>query len=138
VVAECGVDAFPSSLVLVRELQSRGIGTAIISASRNAWEVLEAAGIETLFPVRVDGRDVHRLGLVGKPAPDVFLEAARQLGAAPDRVVVVEDAIAGVEAGRRGGFGLVVGVDRVGDAAELRAHGVDVVVTDLDELQVED
>jgi trehalose 6-phosphate phosphatase len=101
-VAECGVDAFPSSVALVRELQSRGIRTAIISASRNAQEVLVAAGIETLFPVRVDGRDVHRLGLVGKPAPDVFLEAARQLGAAPERVVVVEDAIAGVEAGQIG------------------------------------
>jgi alpha,alpha-trehalase len=136
VLARNGVKAFPSSVTLVRSLQEHGVGTAIISASRNCQAILESAGIGELFPVRVDGVETARLGLPGKPSPAVFLEAARQLGAAPGRSVVVEDAIAGVEAGRAGGFGLVIGVDRVGQADQLRAHGADTVVTDLGELQV--
>lgn len=89
-----------------------------------------------MFPVRVDGVETARLGLPGKPSPAVFLEAARRLGAAPARSVVVEDAIAGVEAGRAGGFGLVIGVDRVGQAEQLTAHGADTVVTDLAQVNV--
>jgi alpha,alpha-trehalase len=131
VVEHEGVRAFPSSVALVKELQAHGIGTGVISASRNATLILRAAGIADLFPVRVDGIELERLGLAGKPAPDIFVEAARRLGAQPARGVVVEDAIAGVEAGRAGGFALVIGVDRVGHAADLLAHGAGVVVRDL-------
>lgn len=133
-IERAGVHPFPSSVRLVRALQAAGIGTAVISASRNARRILAAAGIEGLFSVRVDGIELERLDLPGKPAPDVFLEAARRLNATPARSVVVEDAIAGVEAGRRGGFGLVIGVDRSGRGDDLRAHGADIVVADLSEL----
>jgi alpha,alpha-trehalase len=131
-----GVRAFPSSVELVRDLQAHGIPTAVISASRNAARILDAAGVGDLFPVRVDGIELEHLGLPGKPAPDMFIEAARRLGATPQRSVVVEDAIAGVEAGRAGRFGLVVGVDRKGDGDDLRAHGADIVVGDLGEVAV--
>jgi beta-phosphoglucomutase family hydrolase len=131
-----GVLAFRSSVALVRNLQAHGVSTAVISASRNAARILDAAGVGDLFSVRVDGIELERLGLPGKPSPAMFLEAARRLGAAPHRSVVVEDAIAGVEAGRAGDFALVVGVDRTGDGDELRAHGADVVVRDLDEIAV--
>jgi beta-phosphoglucomutase family hydrolase len=131
-----GVRAFPSSVELVRDLQAHGIPTAVISASRNAGRILEVAGVGDLFPVRVDGIELEHLGLRGKPAPDMFIEAARRLGATPQRSVVIEDAIAGVEAGRAGRFGLVVGVDRKGDGDALRAHGADIVVGDLDEVAV--
>jgi alpha,alpha-trehalase len=136
VLDEQGVERFSSSVALVRALQQHGIGTAIISASRNAKKVLDTAGIGELFPVRVDGIELERLHLRGKPAPDVFLEAARRLDAHPARSVVVEDSIAGVDAGKAGGFGLVIGVDRVGHADALRAHGADVVVHDLAEATV--
>lgn len=132
-----GTDAYPGTVSLVRELQAAGIGTAIITASRNCGDVLAAAGIPELFPVQVDGRVAAELGLPGKPDPAVFLEAARRLGASPDRTAVVEDALAGVEAGRRGGFALVVGVDRTGHAEELRRAGADLVVADLAELSVD-
>jgi alpha,alpha-trehalase len=127
VLATAGARAFPSTVALVRDLQARGLGTAIISASRNCQAILDAAGIGDLFPVRVDGLESARLGLPGKPAPAVFLEAVRRLGATTGRSVVVEDALAGVQAGRDGGFRLVVGVDRVGQADDLREHGADVV-----------
>jgi alpha,alpha-trehalase len=136
VLATGGARAFPSTVALVRELQRQGIGTAIISASRNCQAILTAAGLDDLFPVRVDGVETARLALPGKPAPAVFLEAVRRLGATASRSVVVEDALAGVQAGRDGGFGLVVGVDRVGQAEALREHGAHVVVTDLDEVRV--
>jgi alpha,alpha-trehalase len=131
-----GVVAFESSVALVRTLQEHGVGTAVISASRNAARVLEAAGILTLFPVRVDGTESARLALPGKPDPAVFVEAARRVGAAPDRAVVVEDAVAGVRAGRAGAFALVIGVDRVGHGPALLANGADVVVHDLAEVAV--
>jgi len=126
-----GVQPFESTVRLVRSLQQLGIGTAIISASENATAVLRAAGIGTLFPVQVDGLVARRLALLGKPDPAVFLEATRQLGSVPERAIVVEDALAGVEAGRRGGFAHVVGVDRTGYPDALRASGADVVVPDL-------
>jgi len=135
-LAEQGVQAFPSSVAFVKRLQRAGIGTAIISASRNCGQVLDLAGVGDLFAVRVDGIETERLSLPGKPDPAVFIEAARRLGATPDRAVVVEDAIAGVEAGHAGGFALVIGVDRTGQAEELRVHGADVVVHDLGELCV--
>jgi alpha,alpha-trehalase len=133
---EGGVAVFESTVALVRELQAAGVATGVFSASRNCRTVLEAAGLGGLFEVRVDGEVAEELDLAGKPDPAMLLEAARRLGAEPQRTLVVEDAQAGVEAGRRGGFGLVVGVDRTGQAAELRAHGADVVVSDLGELEV--
>jgi alpha,alpha-trehalase len=136
VLSREGVKVFPSSVALVHDLQSHGVATAVVSASKNCRRVLEAAGVGDLFSVRVDGIVSEELNLPGKPSPATFLEAARRLGARPGRSVVVEDAIAGVEAGRRGEFALVVGVDRTGQAAALKAAGADVVVADLGELQV--
>lgn len=132
---EEGVAPYSAAVELIRGLRERGAGVAVISASRNAEAVLEAAGVRGLFHQVVDGVETGRLGLAGKPAPDVFLEAARRLGVPPARAAVVEDALAGVEAGRAGGFGLVVGVDRSGRGRELAARGADVVVESLAELE---
>ncbi|GIG20672.1 hypothetical protein Cch01nite_13960 [Cellulomonas chitinilytica] len=129
-----GVEAFPGSVAWVRELREAGLRTAVVSSSRNCAAVLDAAGIANLFDARVDGDTVLELGLPGKPAPDSFLEGARRVGVEPERAVVVEDALAGVAAGRAGGFGLVIGVNREGHADALRAYGADVVVDDLGEL----
>lgn len=129
-----GVEVFPGSVAWVRELREAGLRTAVVSSSRNCAAVLDYAGITNLFDARVDGDTVLELGLPGKPAPDAFLEGARRLGTMPARTVVVEDAIAGVQAGHAGGFGLVIGVDRDGHADELAARGADLVVSDLGEL----
>jgi alpha,alpha-trehalase len=131
-----GVEVFESSVRLVRELREAGMKTAVVSASRNCLAVLRKAGIEELFQVRVDGVVAAEEGLAGKPAPDTFLKAAALLGVAPSRAVVVEDAVSGVQAGRNGGFGLVVGVDRRGDPGLLRENGAHLVVSDLGELEV--
>jgi alpha,alpha-trehalase len=131
-----GVRPFPTSLELLHRLRDAGVRTAIISASRNCAEVLEAAGATDLFDAKVDGIDADEVGLAGKPDPAIFLEASRRLGVEPGRAAVVEDALAGVEAGRRGRFALVIGVDRTGDADGLRANGADLVVGDLRELRV--
>ncbi|MCO6439917.1 MAG: beta-phosphoglucomutase family hydrolase [Nitrococcus mobilis] len=131
-----GVQAYPNAVPLIQRLRAAGFKTAVISASKNCAAVLRAAGIAELFDVTIDGLDRERLGLRGKPAPDTFLEATRRLGAEPSRIMVVEDALAGVEAGRAGGFGLVVGVSRDGDPDSLRVHGADVVVPDLSKIQV--
>jgi beta-phosphoglucomutase family hydrolase len=133
-LAAGGVEVFASSVALVRQLRDAGIKTAVVSASKNCEAILKAAGIAELFDLRVDGIVAARLQLPGKPAPDTFLEAARQLGVEPERAVVVEDAVSGVQAGRAGGFGLVIGVDRKGDPEALRNNGADVVVADLSEL----
>ena len=133
---EHGTSAFPSTVVLIEKLRRRGVRVAVISSSRNAPEILEAAGVKDLFETRIDGIVAAELELPGKPDPAVFLEAARRLGVEPARAVVVEDATAGVEAGRRGGFGLVIGIDRVGQAAELRRSGADLVVADLAQVSV--
>ncbi len=133
-----GASSFPHAVALVRSLQKAGVGTAVISASRNAEAVLASAGVLDLFPVRVDGVVAAELGLPGKPDPAVFLEAARRLGVPPERAVVVEDAQAGVEAGRAGGFGLVIGVDRAGESEGLRARGAHLVVSDLSQVQLID
>ena len=130
-IARRGVESFADSVTLVRRLHVNGIRTAVVSSSRNCEPVLRAAGIVDLFELWVDGGVAARLGLAGKPAPDTFLEAARELGVAPERAVVVEDAIAGVQAGRAGRFGLVVGVDREGDPEALSHAGADIVVGDL-------
>lgn len=129
--------AFASSTALVERLGAAGIAVAVVTASQNRAEVLAAAGLADLFPVHVDGVDAAALGLAGKPDPALFLEAARRLAVHPGRAVVIEDATAGVEAGRRGRFGLVIGVDRTGHADALRAAGADVVVTDLDQVAVD-
>jgi len=128
------VESYPGSVALVRQLREQGIRTAVVSSSNNCEQVLRAAGILDLFELRVDGVVASELGLPGKPAPDTFLEATRMLGVSPARAVVVEDAIAGIQAARAGGFGLVVGVDREGSSDALRTEGADVVVTDLAEL----
>jgi alpha,alpha-trehalase len=125
-LTEQGVRPFPSTVALVRAL----------AANRNCAEVLAAAGLAETFDIRVDGVVADELGLPGKPDPAIFLEAARRLGVRPQRAVVVEDALAGVEAGRRGGFGLVIGVDRTGHPRTLSENGADVVVSDLAEVAV--
>jgi trehalose-phosphatase len=135
---EEGIEVFGSTVTLVRNLQAAGFHTAIISASKNAGPVLEAAGLGDLFEVRVDGLEQARLEFPGKPDPSVFVIAAGRLGTEPSRAAVVEDALAGVEAGRGGGFGLVIGVDRTGDAEGLLKSGADVVVSDLGEVSVDD
>ncbi|QYC40886.1 putative glycosyl hydrolase [Nonomuraea coxensis DSM 45129] len=136
-VAHDGVAAFPSTVVLLHELRRRGCRTAVVSASRHCRLVVGSAGLAHLFDVLVDGNEAARLGLAGKPDPALFLEAARRLEVPAAEAAVVEDALPGVAAGRRGGFGLVVGVDRSGSqAAELSRAGADVVVPDLAELDV--
>jgi beta-phosphoglucomutase family hydrolase len=129
-----GVDIFEGSLALVRHLRKKGIKTAVVSASKNCETVLKVTGIIDLFDVMVDGNVAARLGLPGKPAPDTFLKAAQMLDTDPERAVVVEDAISGVQAGRAGEFGLVIGVDRHGEPDSLRNNGADIVVDDLDKL----
>ena len=135
-LADAGVPVFDSTVELVRKLAEAGVATAVYSSSRNCERILEAAGLSDLFAVRVDGVVSEALGLTGKPDPAVLLEAASRLGVSPQRSVVIEDAEAGTQAGRDGGFSLVIGVDRTGHAEDLLAHGADVVVADLAEVQV--
>lgn len=135
-IASGEVDVYPGSIAFVRHLREEGTPTAIVSSSRNAQAVLEAAGIEGLFDTRIDGVVAAELALEGKPAPDTFLAAAERLGAPPDRAVVVEDAVSGVRAGRAGGFGLVLGIARHGNADELAEAGANMILTDLSELTV--
>ncbi|HYA68473.1 MAG TPA: beta-phosphoglucomutase family hydrolase [Acidimicrobiales bacterium] len=134
---EHGVQVFPGSIRFVRAARAAGLGTAVVSSSANALDVLVAAGVETLFDQRVDAVVASDRKLAGKPSPDTFLAAADLLDVQPAQAAVFEDALAGVEAGRAGRFGLVVGVDRTGQADALVAHGADIVVSDLEEL-VED
>jgi len=129
-----GVEVYQGSVELARALRHEGIKLAVVSSSHHCRGILQTAGILDLFDVIVDGVVAERLHLIGKPAPDTYLEAAKELGADRKRAVVIEDAISGVQSGRNGGFGLVVGVDRKGDADKLRQNGADVVVTDLAEL----
>jgi beta-phosphoglucomutase family hydrolase len=133
-LATKGVDVYEGSVRYVHAVRDRGLPRAVVSSSANCHEVLEAAHIEDLFEVRIDGIVAERDHLRGKPAPDTYLAAARALGLDAAAAAVFEDALAGVEAGRAGGFGYVVGVDRLGQARALREHGADVVVTDLAEL----
>ena len=133
-IRQNGVTAYPGSVGYVKAVWAAGLRRAVVSSSANCAAVLEAAGIAGLFEARVDGTTVAQDHLAGKPAPDTFLAAARMLGVPPGRAAVFEDALSGVEAGRAGHFGFVIGVDRVGQAEALRSHGADVVVTDLAEL----
>jgi beta-phosphoglucomutase family hydrolase len=129
-----GVEPYEGSVRYVRAVRDAGLRRAVVSSSANAHDVLVAAGIDDLFEARIDGIVARREQLRGKPAPDTFLAGAKVLGLTPAEAVVFEDALAGVEAGRAGRFGYVVGVDRVGQAEALKAHGADIVVEDLAEL----
>jgi beta-phosphoglucomutase family hydrolase len=133
-IREHGVEPYEGSVRYVRAVREAGLRRAVVSSSTNAHDVLRAAGIAELFDSVIDGVVAEREHLKGKPAPDTFLAGARALDAEPGAAAVFEDALAGVQAGRDGGFGFVVGVDRVGQADALREHGADVVVTDLGEL----
>ncbi|MFD4143280.1 HAD family hydrolase [Streptomyces sp. NPDC058572] len=133
-IREQGVEAYEGSVAYVRAARDAGLRRAVVSSSANCRDVLAAAGIEDLFEERIDGIVAREQRLRGKPAPDTYLAAARALGAEPGTAAVFEDALAGVEAGRAGAFGIVVGIDRTGQAAQLRLHGADVVVKDLAEL----
>jgi beta-phosphoglucomutase family hydrolase len=131
---EHGVELYDGSVRYVRAARDAGLRTAVVSSSANTAEVLDAAGIADLFQERIDGVTAAERGLAGKPAPDMFLAGAEALGVPTSSAAVFEDALAGVQAGRAGGFGYVVGVDRAGQADALKQHGADVVVTDLEEL----
>jgi beta-phosphoglucomutase family hydrolase len=133
-IAEGRVQPFAGSLRWIEQLRRAGFKLGVVSSSRNAGPVLAAAKMDHLFSVRVDGTTLAKENIKGKPAPHSFLKAAERLGATPKRTVVVEDALSGVEAGRAGKFGLVIGVDREGHGDALRQHGADIVVTDLGEL----
>jgi beta-phosphoglucomutase family hydrolase len=133
-IHERGVEPYEGSVLYVRAARGHGMRRAVVSSSTNARDVLAAAGIADLFDEVVDGVVAEREHLRGKPAPDTYLAGARVLGVEPSAAAVFEDALAGVRAGRAGAFGCVVGVDRVGQAAELRADGADVVVQDLADL----
>lgn len=128
------IEVFDGSVRYVRAVRAAGLATAVVSSSANTAQVLDAVRIADLFEARIDGVVAAERHLAGKPAPDMFLAGAAAVGAAPATAAVFEDALAGVEAGRAGGFALVVGVDRVGQADELRHHGADVVVDDLSQL----
>lgn len=129
-----GVDVYPGSRRYLAAVTDAGIATAVVSSSANAAQILDVTGLAPHIDHRVDGVTARRRGLPGKPAPDTFLAAAADLGVERSAAVVFEDALAGVQAGRAGGFGAVVGVDRLDQAAALREHGADVVVTDLADL----
>ncbi|MFJ8601388.1 HAD family hydrolase [Streptomyces shenzhenensis] len=129
-----GVEAYPGSVRYVEAVRAAGLSTAVVSSSANAHDVLTSAGIQALFDVRIDGVVAAQRQLPGKPHPDTFLEAAHDLGVEPGAAAVFEDALAGMDAGRSGHFGYVVGIDRVGQADALREHGADIVVGDLAEL----
>lgn len=131
---EEGVEPFEGSVALLRRVRELGLETAVVTSSNNCDAVLSAAKIQDLFAAKVDGDVATRRELKGKPAPDTFLEGARELGIEPARAVVVEDAISGVQAGRSGAFGLVIGVARKGNSAALAENGADLVVEDLAEL----
>jgi len=129
-----GVDVYPGSVDFVHGVRADGLSTAVVSSSANAPWILEVAGINDLFDACIDGTYAAQHQVTGKPAPDMFLAGAHAVSAEPSACAVFEDALAGVEAGRAGHFGLVVGVDRRSEADALRAHGADVVVTDLADL----
>lgn len=130
-----GAEVYPTSLALVQALKAKGKKVAIVTSSKNCDIILKAAKIKDLFDTQMDGVIAAARGIPGKPRPDTYLEAARMLGVPADRAVVVEDAISGVQAGRAGEFGHVLGVDRVGNAAALLENGADSVVQDLGEIE---
>jgi beta-phosphoglucomutase family hydrolase len=134
IIEEKGVEPYEGSVELIRQLRDREFKIAVVTSSQNCTAVLKAAKLDHFFDVQVDGNVIHAKHLAGKPAPDSYLAAAKLLGVEPSRAVVIEDALSGVEAGRNGNFGLVIGVARKGNADELRRHGANLVVNDLREL----
>ena len=131
-----GAEVFPSTVKLIQDLKKEGIKVGVASSSKNCRAILASVGFEDLFDTRVDGIVSEELGLIGKPAGDIFVTAARNVKADPARSVVVEDATAGVEAGKNGGFGMVIGVARQDNAQDLLAHGADIAVRDLAEVTI--
>ncbi len=129
-----GVEVFDDAVEYVRAVKAGGLLRAVVSASANTAQVLDAARISDLFDERIDGIVAAERHLAGKPAPDMYLAGAQALGLRPEQAAVFEDALAGVEAGRAGRFGLVVGVDRIGHGADLVAHGADLAVSDMRQL----
>lgn len=140
VIHQSGVQTYEGTIRYIRAARTKGLKTAVVSSSKHATEVLKAAGLgaEALFDAQVDGNIAELEQLKGKPAPDTYLKAANLLSTRPSQAAVYEDAIAGVEAGHNGGFGLVVGIDRLGQASELKEHGADIVVKDLADLMSND
>jgi len=137
VLKKKGVEVYPSSVEFIKSLRANGIRVGVASSSKNCQGVLQSAGIEDLFETRVDGIVSAQLGLKGKPEGDIFVTAARNLGVLPGNAVVVEDATSGVQAGRNGGFGLVLGIAREGNDKDLAAHGADLVVKDLAAINID-
>jgi beta-phosphoglucomutase family hydrolase len=133
-IAERGVQPYEGSVRLIHQLRNRGCRMALVTSSQNAASVLKATQLDKVFDVLVDGNTLHEQHLAGKPAPDMFLFAAKRLGVEPRRAIVIEDAISGVQAGSNGNFGLVIGVARKDNAEELRHNGAQLVVNDLGEL----
>ncbi len=137
ILEEKGAEVDERTVAFIHQLREGGIRVAVASSSKNCGPILERAGLADLFDARVDGILSEEIGLKGKPDPDIFLEAARRVDAPPERSVVVEDALSGVQAGSAGGFGLVIGIDRVGAAAALREHGADLVLESFDDRSLE-
>jgi len=133
-IATDGVKVYDGTIAYIKQVRAAGLRTAIVSSSANTVQVLNSAGIAGLFDTRIDGHVASVRHLAGKPEPDTYLAAAHDLNVPPARAAVFEDALAGVQAGRAGHFGLVVGVDRVGQAEALKQHGADIVVKDISEL----
>ncbi len=138
IIATKGVDAYEGSVRYLHAARDAGLGIAVVSSSANAEAVLEAAGLSEFIQVRVDGKVAADEGIPGKPAPDMFLEAAKRLGATPDTSAVFEDAISGVQSGAAGRFAMVIGIDRGGQPEALRDAGATIVIDDLDDLLTED
>ena len=134
VIADVGVDPYDGTVRFIHQLRRNGFKIAVVTSSQNCTAVLKAAKLDDLFEVQVDGNTIHAQRLAGKPAPDTFLMAAKLLGCEPERTVVIEDAISGVQAGANGRFGLVIGIARKGNAEELKHHGAHLIVDDLGEL----
>ena len=134
VIADVGVDPYDGTVRFIHQLRRNGFKIAVVTSSQNCTAVLKAAKLDDLFEVQVDGNTIHAQRLAGKPAPDTFLMAAKLLGCEPERTVVIEDAISGVQAGASGRFGLVIGIARKGNAEELKHHGAHLIVDDLGEL----
>jgi beta-phosphoglucomutase family hydrolase len=134
IIEEKGVEPYEGSVNLIHQLRHHGFKIAVVTSSQNCTAVLRAVKLDHCFDVQVDGNVIHAEHLAGKPAPDSYLMAAKLLGVAPARAIVIEDTLSGVEAGRNGNFGLVIGVARKGNADELRRHGAHLVVNDLGEL----
>jgi beta-phosphoglucomutase family hydrolase len=134
IIEDKGVEPYEGSVRFIRHLRHQGFKIAVVTSSQNCTAVLKAAKLDHFFDLQVDGNVIHAEHLAGKPAPDTYLMAAKLVGVEPARAVVIEDALSGVEAGSAGGFGLVIGVARKGNAEELQRHGAHLVVNDLGEL----